>query len=348
MKDETNKHLLDFISDQSTFNCAKFAYNQFQKFPNLFELHSIDGILMAKALQKENAENVLEVFKESYFNRRDLNGEMTDYIVVFKSNEIIRANTSGLYYYYTEEKILSETKLLKESKKYLPKDDDTPRLRLFVRTASGIETESFKLNKINIDLEKNYNEDFIPVYTKLLSCLESKNNRGLHFLYGIPGTGKTNILRFIISKLKRDVIFIPSGMTDVLSDPTILKVLTDFKGSILIIEDAEKAIVSRESSMDNAVSTLLNISDGLLSDILNMQIICTFNTDISKLDKALLRPGRLLSKYEFKELSTEKAQKLANELGLNKIISKPITLAELYNDSETEIISLQTRKVVGF
>jgi len=57
---------------------------------------------------------------------------------------------------------------------------------------------------------------------------------------------------------------------------------------------------------------LLNISDGLLYDCLNIQIICSFNIDIIKVDSALLRKGRLIAKYEFKELEVAKAQALSD------------------------------------
>ena len=54
-----------------------------------------------------------------------------------------------------------------------------------------------------------------------------------------------------------------------------------------MIEDAENILIDREAGGSSAVSALLNLTDGLLSDCLNIQIICTFNTDLSKLDRAL-------------------------------------------------------------
>jgi ATP-dependent 26S proteasome regulatory subunit len=117
--------------------------------------------------------------------------------------------------------------------------------------------------------------------------------------------------------------------------------------SIFIIEDAENIIIDREQNGASPVSTLLNISDGLLSDCLNIQIICSFNTDLSRVDSALLRKGRLIAKYEFKELETQKAQKLSDKLGFQTEINKPMTLTEIYNQTE---MSFQTerRKAVGF
>ncbi|MDY0089979.1 MAG: AAA family ATPase [Flavobacteriaceae bacterium] len=129
-------------------------------------------------------------------------------------------------------------------------------------------------------------------------------------------------------------------------EKTILMIL-NHPNSIFIIEDAENIIIDREQNGASPVSTLLNISDGLLSDCLNIQIICSFNTDLSRVDSALLRKGRLIAKYEFKELETQKAQKLSDKLGFQTEINKPMTLTEIYNQTE---MSFQTerRKAVGF
>ena len=101
------------------------------------------------------------------------------------------------------------------------------------------------------------------------------------------------------------------------TDPNLNSILIDNTNWIFVIEDAEYIIVDRKKEGRSPVSALLNISDGLLSDCLNIQIICSFNTDISKVDSALMRKGRLIAKYEFKEFEVEKAQLLSDKLSYN-------------------------------
>ena len=96
------------------------------------------------------------------------------------------------------------------------------------------------------------------------------------------------------------------------------------------------------------MSALLNISDVLLSDFLNIQVICSFNTDISKIDSALIRKGRLIAKYEFKELVVEKAQALSDKLKFDTKIYKPMTLTEIYNQHEPGFEQTQQRNAIGF
>ncbi|MEI6434184.1 MAG: hypothetical protein WCP32_05010 [Bacteroidota bacterium] len=89
-------------------------------------------------------------------------------------------------------------------------------------------------------------------------------------------------------------------------------------------------------------------SDRLLSDCLNIQIICSFNTDISKVDSAPMRKGRLIAKYEFKELAIEKAQKLSQKLGFPHIFNAPATLTAINNQGEKDFEQGRARGQIGF
>ena len=72
------------------------------------------------------------------------------------------------------------------------------------------------------------------------------------------------------------------------------------------------------------------MSDGLLNDMLKLQIICTFNVDLKQLDSALLRPGRLIARKEFKALPELDANILAQRLGVKYHFEEPATLSEIY------------------
>jgi SpoVK/Ycf46/Vps4 family AAA+-type ATPase len=114
---------------------------------------------------------------------------------------------------------------------------------------------------------------------------------------------------------------------------------------ILLIEDAEPLLESRDGSADGrstGISNLLNITDGILNDILGLMVIATFNIEISKIDSALLRPGRLLARKEFKKMDELQTENLAAALGIEKpetdLNKYPITLAEFYNNRKAKNI----------
>jgi hypothetical protein len=87
------------------------------------------------------------------------------------------------------------------------------------------------------------------------------------------------------------------------------------------------------SNYNTLLKTLLNLSDGILGDGLGLKFICTFNAEISKIDKAILRRGRLKYKYEFKDLTMEKTKKLCEKFGLPEP-SKPMPLCDIFNNED--------------
>ncbi len=80
------------------------------------------------------------------------------------------------------------------------------------------------------------------------------------------------------------------------------------------------------------------MTDGFLNDLLNLQIICTFNVDLRKLDSALLRPGRLIARKEVKALSKLDANLLAQRLGIKHHFEEPATRGEFYAMLENQNI----------
>ena len=130
-------------------------------------------------------------------------------------------------------------------------------------------------------------------------------------------------------------------------DPEFIDLLIDNPDTVLIIEDAERIIMDRRAHGSSAVSALLNISDGLLADFLNVQMICTFNSPLTTVDSALMRKGRLIARYEFGKLSVKKAQRLSDHLGFEALIDRPMTVAEIANQHEKDLNQDQV-EIIGF
>ncbi len=231
-----------------------------------------------------------------------------------------------------------------KTKKERPK----PEILLLISDHQGFSTKSFEITKPKLSIEDNYNDDFKIIHQTIIRRLSKKNDKGLVLLHGKPGTGKTSYIRYLITMLKKDVIFLPPNMASGITDPNLISVLIDNPNCIFVIEDAEHIIVDREKDGRSPVAALLNISDGLLSDCLNIQVICSFNTDISKVDNALVRKGRLIARYEFKELETTKAQLLSDKLCFTTKVYKPMTLTEIYNQNEINFEQPNQKAVIGF
>ena len=214
----------------------------------------------------------------------------------------------------------------------------------------------FHLNKYqikppkNFDIAKQYNDEFAKADEIVCKFIEDKDKSGLVILHGEKGTGKTTYIRNIINKFpETKFVFVPSNMIRLLGEPAFGNFLMSLKNNVIILEDCEDVIRTRKSSSSSssAVTLLLNMGDGLLSDDLGIKFICTFNENIQNIDDALLRKGRLACKYEFKELATDKANALLAEVYADRdpvpTTNKPMTLADIYNiDGETYINEKKT------
>ena len=81
----------------------------------------------------------------------------------------------------------------------------------------------------------------------------------------------TTYIRYLAGKLKRDIIFISPDMVYHITAPDFIPFLLNNSNSILIIEDAEPALQKRSNGKQfGAISNILNMTDGLLSDCLNI------------------------------------------------------------------------------
>ena len=212
-----------------------------------------------------------------------------------------------------------------------------------------LDTEEYELNVPDIDINMNYGSEFLKIHETIVKRLNKQNDKGIILFHGDPGTGKTSYIKYLTKLIEdKEILFIPPSMAESLSEPSIIPFLMEHKNSILIIEDAEKVISDREFNGSSAgVSNILNLTDGILGDCLNIQIVATFNMKREKIDPALLRKGRLIAEHKFTPLSVENSNILLKNLGSSKTVEGPTSLADIYNIDE-ELFRVENNKKIGF
>ena len=79
------------------------------------------------------------------------------------------------------------------------------------------------------------------------------------------------------------------------------------------------------------MAELLNATDGIWGDALNLRVIATTNARHCEIDPALLRPGRLCCRLAVGLLRPEHASRVFERLtGAPRSFEKPVSLAEIY------------------
>lgn len=200
------------------------------------------------------------------------------------------------------------------------KYEDNNYINLVVQEYNTLTIDKFPIKKPIIDLDLAYGENFKNV-DKLIYNGVCNSDKGIWIFHGIPGSGKSNYLKNLICRLNattkvKNVIYMPSEMIGQLESPSFIPFIQEHPDSILIIEDADIALQSRKTH-GSIVKTILQLTDGILADCLRLKIIATFNCDLSQIDTALLRKGRLQYRHEFKSITRENAIKLATKLKLD-------------------------------
>lgn len=261
------------------------------------------------------------------------------------------ARGAGVRILSNEPKSFDElVKQIEDRKLFTQRKPEPNYVGLIVKTNHGYDTMPFKLPKQTIDIRMNYGDTFEPIHNKILSTLNEKNGKGLVLLHGTPGTGKTHYLKYLASQISgKRILFVPPYLVDFITSPEMTPFLIHNSNSILFIEDAERVITDRNENGSTGVANILNLTDGILSDILNIQVVATFNMDKHKIDKALLRKGRLIAEHQFDKLSLEDTNRLIRHLNLGDDVDRGMTLTEIYNMAEVEYKSEEpVKKAMGF
>jgi len=333
-------------------------YKYFETFPNnfvlgKFQLNFVEFFVKnnwKKIHTKEHNPNYSEDYKK-YYGEFIYKHPHLEMLVSFSTDygnwDSLRCNC----YYIDFEDV--ET-ILPTIEKYFYYDveEELNKVFLIKSTKAGLSTIKLELSEHKIDVENYYNDDFQPIFKKIVSKLSQEHSKGLVLLHGIMGSGKSNLIKHLTKVIKdKKFMFIPSYMSNVIVNPEFTEFIMEHKNSILVLEDAETILMKRDISNGyaQAVSNILNLTDGILADGLNIQIIATFNTDLKNLDEALLRKGRLIAKYEFKELAIDKCNKIFENNDVEYRTSSPMTLSEIFNvDDKIGMVEKIVKNKIGF
>lgn len=193
----------------------------------------------------------------------------------------------------------------------------------------------------------NYTPAVMESFDFVVKDLNSSHPSGrIAILEGEPGTGKTHMVRALLLDVP-DAMFIlvSPDMVTALAGPELLPLLLSHKHSystgpiVLILEDADRCLVTRQGDNMNSIQSLLNLGDGIMGSMLDLRIIATTNAKKLDMEAAILRPGRLSKRLEVGALDTPTAIGVVKSLLPDnpkaiedeRLFAKKVTLAEAYS-----------------
>ena len=273
--------------------------------------------------------------------------KQSDYIL--KNNIIVVTCATGneINIFYSNESIDDKNSILQlinESKYVKPMEVCFH----MVVSSDNLLLRKMELDKKNkYDINLLYNNDLFEGLPKIDSFIQN-DSTGLMLFHGIPGSGKTNFIKELIRRHPdQSFIYIPNKLFSAIDSIEFINFFIENKNSILIIEDAEALLVDREKG-NFSISTLLNLTEGLLGEALKIKVICTFNCEISKIDKALTRKGRLKFIYEFKPLKKEKVNQLFRVLEIDQTSEIDLPISDIFHFTFNNGFIVESKKSIGF
>lgn len=187
-----------------------------------------------------------------------------------------------------------------------------------------------KLPKRKIDtiyLDSNIATDLLNDVKQFLNSESLYKEYGIpykriYLLEGVPGTGKTSLIFAIASALNKNICIINFGLD--VDDYTFMNALSNIPDNcFLVMEDIDKLFINRESKTSLSFSGMLNTLDGLGRKD-NLVIFLTTNYR-NKLDKALIRPGRVDKEIHFSYATINQIEQI-----YKKIIPKQINILDTF------------------
>lgn len=320
----------------------------FNMLPSLSFMNQVDGEKAFNVFKEKYSDLILNIHQYRWYKTKRKGYQFDKTVIVMSNNCIVEFDEDycEIMHDGKQEGFITEVtgmvNTFKERQRRQPLE-----INLIVQNRSRLDLKAMEIKRTRLDLDLFYEDDFKETDEVIRKRLGQKNDKGIVLLHGLPGTGKTTYLRYLVGKIRKRVLFLSPSVAGNLMNPDFIELLIDNPNTVLIIEDAENIIMDRKHNNSSSVSNLLNISDGLLADFLNVQLICTFNSSLTTVDNALLRKGRLIARYEFGKLNIEKAQRLSNHFGFDKTIGEPMTIAEIANPNEKKQ-ELKQMEVIGF
>lgn len=302
-----------FQRNSSSFVHQTHSTDNFSLLRYAEETHGLT--ISTKKIQIKDAEQLIAKFKElgclDIVDTRAVDQSISLYghyygLVVEWNEYEERIDASILYRPGVD--ISKAVEILGQHKSYVTKDTHISVDMFYVRQN--------QLQQTTIQVEKSKRRPIIDglypgVNMDELAKAFLNGDESLLVLYGVPGTGKTTLSKYLMlyameHNLAEGVAY--ANHVDVVHNSEFWTRMVAYENHLLVLDDISYDIIRKQENTESNkfVSNLLSFCDGIINEA--SKVIITTNQQIDKMDPALIRPGRCFGTVAINPLTLDEAR----------------------------------------
>ncbi len=346
MQTKKNNLKININKDDSSLNDFLYLWDIFKSRPNKVLIHGTFDYKETESFfeQYEKVNKFTEIIcleTDDIINDKVLikssDTVFISYIAVDKLTD--SAVISDITIYYNSSEDANEVnEIIKSISEYQLVDElEEHNLNVVSLSGNSIELDEIKFDDIDGEnIEEYYSKQTFKSINKWIKK-SKKQKSGLSIFYGQRGTGKSSMIKYLATKLNRNLIFVPNNLVDLtINSSDFTKFLRKHENPILVLDDCEMIFNEFFTKSNIIANNLMQLVDGLLANKLNISIIAIFNLeDKNEIDHNLIDCNNLIDIIEFTDLSNSEANQLSELLGYKQKHKNDIRLLDLINNNKS-------------
>lgn len=340
---------LNLTKDDSNINDYLITYHNMGSNPNRTIIHDrfsgIDFVNFIESFSKDSNKNLFTEYlpiDDSYvINERVLRKIDDDiwisYVGLNKESDLYMISDVCIYYKVDDDVRIPEiiSSITSFTVDYEEVSSNKINTLILDHTTNSLEVVPISIDE-KIEIESMYSSKTIKKVEKLIKSIK-KSNKGLSVFTGDRGTGKTNIAKYVASKIDRISIFIPNNMLEqTINNSDFVNFIKRFDKTLIIIDDCEFLYNPVYGKMNYFTNNILQLVDGFMSDHLNIQVLLIFNDNKDNIDENIIECNSIIEILEFEEIESDIATELSRKVGIGKKYKNSAKLVDVFKDKKTD------------
>jgi hypothetical protein len=196
------------VFDSYFLNTKTLYLYCFSSLPSLAYNNNLDGEKAFKAFAVQFCNNIEHVYEYRWYKDKKNPYRFDTTVVMLKNNCLVEFDKTSCEILHDgnhPEFVKDITALVNQFK---ARERKQPlEINLVIQTKNGLELKAMEIKRTKLDISLFYDDDFIKT-DEIIRLRLKKKDEGIILLHGLPGSGKTSYLRYLVGRIKKKVMFL--------------------------------------------------------------------------------------------------------------------------------------------